>query len=271
MVVLGISSNLSGHSTGGWVAVPKCGTGKAYLFISTYHPYSFYDGSAPNLTNRTSPVQGMYIDLNKDNSIRDKTNTNNLKCSINTAQFGDYSGVGTTSTDYFPQQRYVEVTDATYFGAAALPTLTNSISGLGGYSSPTILDLLKGYLTTAKGLDATTYEVANMWDHNNSQNFSALMVVEIDMSQLPQGQVLALVATSNDVATPVGLRTALGAKPCSGNDVFYMQIGPFDAVPSNFVSLQNAKVSLDGNCKKTVKASDLVYDFKSTAKFMLKT
>ena len=94
LVFFGLTpSILSAHSTGGWVAVPKCGTGKAYLFISTYHDYSFYDATAPHSANRTSPVQGIYIDFNKDESIKDKNGNDVLKCSISTAQAGDYSGV----------------------------------------------------------------------------------------------------------------------------------------------------------------------------------
>ncbi|MFN5787420.1 MAG: hypothetical protein ACK469_01550, partial [Bacteroidota bacterium] len=114
------------------------------------------------------------------------------------------------------------------------------------------MNLFKGYLTTAKGLDATTYDVSNVWKHNNTEDLEGIMVIEIDMSELPIGLIHAVVATSNDVATPYGTRNASGTKPCSSNDVFQMQIGPFPEIPSIAPCVDFVEIRLGANCQATV-------------------
>lgn len=178
MVVLGISSSLSGHSTGAWLVRHTCGTlNQAFIFVSTYHSV----GTA-------APTEGVYIDRNQDGQIRNKANIDKVVCSLDDTQGLELSGVATTSTDYYPMDSWI--------AGGALP-LTN-------FSDPGIFTIINQWLHANKGIDTLAYTITPIWTPSpyGAGGVASFMVIDFDVTTLSDGITSAHVATTGAEFTP---------------------------------------------------------------------
>jgi hypothetical protein len=239
LVFSGLIPNiLSAHSTGAWIATSQCGT-RAFIFVSAWHP-----------AGTITPTQGLYIDRNKDGNIINALGVNKSVCTLSGATNGELTGTTgvANSSDYFPMSTWITST------AAGLPN-----TNLTSHTNPVLLDGLKKWLKDVKGIDTTGFTISPIWTPgggigiNNAESF---MVLDLDVTQLETGTTFAHMATTTVDFTPC----CPGA--CSGNGAFPITLTLPETPPSNYVAVQNPRVSLNGNCKKTITPLNVIMGFK---------
>ena len=239
LVIYGlVPTMLSGHSTGAWIATSACGK-QAFIFVSAWHT-----------PGPVTPTQGLYIDRNKDGNIINALGVNKAVCTLSGGTGGELTGTTgvANSTDYFPMSDWISHT------AAGLPNMN-----LTSFTDPVLLDGLKKWLKDVKGIDTAGFTVSPIWTPGGGigNGYAAsFMVLDLDVTQLEAGTTFAHMATTTVDFTPC----CPGA--CSGNGAFQITLTLPETPPVNYVSVQNLKVSLDGNCKKTITPLDLLMGFK---------
>ena len=242
LVVFGISSSLSGHSTGAWMATSQCGT-QAFIFVSCWHP-----------VGGISPTEGIYIDRNQDGNIVQSGGTNKSVCTTATGEYTGTTGVA-NSSDYFPMSTWI---------SAATANLPND--NLTSHTDPVILEGLKKWLKDVKGIDTTGFTITPIWSPTGGiggGNAESFMVVDLDVTRLQSGTTLAHIATTTCAFDVCGGCAGFCTAPVS-NGAFQLNLTIPEPPPSNYVAVQNPRVSLNGNCQKTVTPLDLLMGFKLT-------
>ena len=241
LVIYGlVPTMLSGHSTGAWMATSACGK-QAFIFVSAWHP-----------VGGITPAEGLYIDRNQNGMIIQSGGINKSVCNTPTGEYTGTTGVA-NSTDYFPMSTWISSTTAN------LPN-----DNLTSHTDPAILNGLKKWLKVVKGIYTKGFTITPIWTPSGGigiGNAESFMFIDLDVSKLQSGNTLAHVATTTCNFDVCGGCAGFCTSPQS-NGAFQINLAIPETPPVNYVSVQNLKVSLDGNCKKTITPLDLLMGFK---------
>ena len=88
----------------------------------------------------------------------------------------------------------------------------------------------------------------------------SMMVIDVDVTKLESGTTRAHIATTTQDFLPC---TNFMASPGCVNASFNITLTIPEVPPANYVVIQNPKVSLNGNCQKTLTPVDVIIGFKS--------
>ena len=236
-----IPTMLSGHSTGAWMATSQCGT-QAFIFVSCWHS-----------VGPITPTEGLYIDRNQDGNIIQSGGINKSVCSTTTGEFTGTTGVA-NSSDYFPM--------TTWIGSAAANLPNDDLTS---HTDPVILAGLKKWLKDVKGIDTTGFTITPIWSPTNGIGTGyaeSFMVIDLDVSKLQSGTTLAHIATTTCNFDVCGGCAGFCTTP-TANGAFQLNLTIPETPPANYVALQNPRVSLNGNCQKTITPFDVIMGFKA--------
>ena len=203
---------------------------------------------------RTS--EGIYIDRNQDGLVRNNDNNNLAFCSQTISQMSGLSTLAgtptTSSSDYFPMSSWRR---PGAFGLSQPYTMTS-------HTDPNLINGIKKYLADNKGVDTSQINVSNIWVPGGScSNLSiySMMVIDLDVTKLQSGTTLAHIATTTQDFLPCTGFLAI----CGSNAAFSINLTIPEIPPANYVALQNPRVSLNGNCQKTITPFDVIMGFKA--------
>ncbi|MFN5090478.1 MAG: hypothetical protein ACK5F6_10790, partial [Bacteroidota bacterium] len=132
---------------------------------------------------------------------------------------------------------------------------------------PVLIDGLKKWLKDVKGIDTTGFSISPIWSPYGTSGRPggaiSFMVIDLDVTKLESGITLAHIATTTCNFDVCGGCAGACTSPTS-NGAFQLNLTIPEAPPSNYVAVQNPRVSLNGNCQKTVTPLDLLMGFKLT-------
>ena len=181
----------------------------------------------------------------------------------------DLSGTGAygVSRDYFKMDKWANATDL-FVNPADLTGSSSSWPLVTGsdFTNPKLYNALKKFLRDSMGVDTSLYTITPIWTPSCGDEAISFMLIDLDVTQLQSGTTQAHVAMTSD------LFAACAATGCTNgvlgatatNSLFPITLVLPEIPPSNYVAVQNPRVSLNGNCQKTVTPLDLLMGFKLT-------
>jgi len=243
LAFIGTNYKANAHSTAGFVGVSPCGTKAIFFIVSYHHGKETIDALSPDGLSGTA--QGLYLDINKDGFIVDDLGnlTNGLS--------GTFTGRLNNASPSPEFRLFKDTVDLSrrltgIYTTAIHQYYPNVSLTVGG---PIIrLDSIFQSWLVSKGFIG--WSVSPVWNagYEAGTVYCAATVEYLD-GTFPVGTFKARTSTVDVTLAPYGA------------PLFNITSNP-PTLPSSFVAVQNPKVSLNGNCQKTIAPLDLLMGFK---------